>query len=391
MRKISILTLFFVFIVNNIFSAYDNESFDNVPCVIPPESINQESYVMFVGRKNYDTHFYGSGIHDENIWGGCQYVKISKDSIYIKNLMNYGIPSGWWIKGAIKDNKVTFSRNDIIGRVINNNMEYERCYLYLFTCEDGALNPSHDPDYYYNLDEDLVMDYDPVDKTLSNPNHRFCFLPVEKLFSPAGRWTRWLRYYSDPSKDYTYGECYYDRILLKPCSDIPQIPNPPQIKIVKLNGEDYFQLTGDYYGIDDILLNPTRLWYKIYIDGELIDVSNYTMEQYEGYNFYRNVCDGLWYRVIWAEDEDLPRGRKMYVKVPDREYHIVYATLVYRMHALNEEYESLPGYLNNSGLDDIKEENEADGAVYDLTGRRVSRDNLAPGIYISKGQKFIVK
>lgn len=48
-------------------------------------------------------------------------------------------------------------------------------------------------------------------------------------------------------------------------------------------------------------------------------------------------------------------------------------------------------YRVSSGVSDITDAAEENAAVYDLMGRRMTHDNLAPGIYISGGKKFIVR
>ena len=44
-----------------------------------------------------------------------------------------------------------------------------------------------------------------------------------------------------------------------------------------------------------------------------------------------------------------------------------------------------------SGISAIETDRPADGKTYDLMGRTVNGDNLAPGLYIRDGKKFMVK
>lgn len=373
---------------------------DELTChITPPENSTPESYNMFWGVRHSGS--YDSGFFDRYHNSVYQKIIFGQDSIYIQGLMRYGQPYKWWIKGAIKGNKAIFSHREPIGRVIDNRRESKNSDIYLFTCEDGGKIPAHSADSCYNLKEDLILDYDADRHTLSNPNHWFCFRPVCVGNNPDTEWESWPYNMTEPGMDFNYGQCYFDRILITPSSDEPDTPLAPQFSLINLNGIDYFELLGNHVTENGLSTYPGNLTYVVYVKENInrrfypSSSREYLMEgkgneickaKYEGY---------IPYSVIWPEQEEKPRPRKIYYKVQSKPFIESYAIIEGKFYSeygeLKGAYESDRAYLDNSGIEAIGDENEADGAVYDLTGRRVSRDNLAPGIYISNGQKFIVK
>ena len=116
--------------------------------VTAPE--NLETTMYSVSAKGYD--------------GGIANVGFDGNDIYIQGIYN-GMPEGW-VKGTIEGNKAIFKSGQYIGPDYSTNY-----HQYLVSCTSEEV---WDPDYEefyteYSLAEgDIVFDYDPETKTLSN-------------------------------------------------------------------------------------------------------------------------------------------------------------------------------------------------------------------------------
>ena len=158
----------------------------------------------------------------------------------------------------------------------------------------------------------------------------------------------------------------------------PQIPRPPMLK---KDGSSWI-ITGSYYDTRDNVMKLENLYFRVYIDGK-------------PFSFYHDVISTLWIEEPITElpfallnpyetsPDDINFFNFYLDDIPDGAE--VTAELVYYQDGAEH---------TSSGVGSVTDDStpgDAVAPVYDLAGRKVSPDNLRPGIYIRGNKKIIVR
>lgn len=276
--------------------------------------------------ENLETTIYS--VSAEGYDGGLANVGFDGNDIYIQGIYN-GIPEGW-VKGTIEGNKAIFKSGQYIGPDYSTNYHE---YLVSATAEQVW------DDYYgewyteYSLTEgDIVFDYDPETKTLSNSTmflvnagttqvgyaavyDKATIQPfVEVAATPA---TPTDFNVSDPDLDYyLYGYGWGTMEFNLPCSDVDGnyiLPDKlsyvyytrvnGEVKELTLSADDYINLDEDmteipYNFTDDwdiVALGSTHYTYYFVIGPEAFGVQA----------IYRGAGEERRSEIAWYEVEGL--------------------------------------------------------------------------------------
>lgn len=345
---------------------------------------------------------------------GKRYIKVGQinDTVYIGGLIaNYyeddvHAPDDEkisWIYGTVCDSVITFTHKTV-GDYWNINDPSGNTFWPLYI---HALNKP--------FSSDVTLTIDSASRKIWNLNESFEISP------DIWRACWWDDGVMDKIKS----------VNLEKFPDTPQTPKAPLMTKGELKGTAGCFIEPDLFSIDNHLLPASGLYYKIYADGKQfgenelivfrqgdnIHTASWSWE-FCHYDYLLSVQDPILgvercVIAIFNDDEFTPPitskvfipfsfnstigtyfddDEQYYYDSLCEDYSTLYATLVL-INPDGTETESEPAYLQEAGARDVVKENEVkkEDAVYDLTGRRVSRDNLAPGLYISNGRKFIVK
>lgn len=356
--------------------------------VTPPSDMSIEYYT------NGSRYIKVGVVNDTIYFGGLITNSYSKDSNLYQSWTRKSVMS--WIYGTIQDSVITLTKNPV-GEYFNiYDPEVYSFPVYIYPLEESDGN------------KDITLEIDKISKKIGHLNQPFIVSPSE-------------------TKPQWFNEGILDkkkRINLERFPDAPQTPRAP----VMTRGEfSVFSnkifpgcyLEADIFSTDNHMMPASALYYKLYADGGPIDEkkdliffyvsgNDWLTSSFDGMRgsyIYRNIflAHGYQINARYGDDDSTPPSlTKVFIPFSYEgdeydydsiceDYNTLYATLV----LINPDgtvTESEPAYLQEGGIggtvDDayIKEQ-----PVYDLTGRRVNRDNLAPGIYISAGRKFTVK
>lgn len=289
-------------------------------------------------------------------------VAAANDSLYfvfyrVDNA--YFAPESSWVRGHIDGNKVT----------IKNGL---RLYGmgYLFSCEYWSESEYYMEGYsrrtWYAraLDDDIVFDYDAERKWLHNPNHAIWMSDDGSTYyqdSSTHEWSLW------PENLLNAYELTY-------VPEGPLTPQPPKFTYeTGSDGEKYMIIRGNIFSIEGPAMHYDKLSFRIYIDGN----------QYPEHGFswyYGNPTSDGWNRIWKREEYSEP-------------FQEAYAVMVYKYEDGSEVVSTPAPIVDVSGVDEVFREDieDIEAPVYDLSGRRVQPDRLAPGVYIRNGRKFLVR
>lgn len=187
---------------------------------------------------------------------------IDGDDVYLGNLSTN--LKGYWIKGTMKNNEATFPSTSFVG--IDTTTV---CYAYASRVDyKTAYTPYGDAyDSTYIVKEPLVFTYDPSVNTLSSK---------QKMGIHQSDGER------EPLKSTDIFDVY--RVpLISPWVEVPNSPLPPKFSsympwytgVTPAYGGVEFLLS--YYSVDGNYLDPSKLYYSFYIDGEML---TFTPEEY---------------------------------------------------------------------------------------------------------------
>ena len=296
-------------------------------------------------------------------------IATKADSIYVKNL--FPESGSLWLKGRLENGKAIFNRGDVVA----SRGEVKRLGVYSWMMDDPSdpkkimLSPVND---------NLSFDYDPITNTLSNPSAAFdgvadIDLNVKMDFYKLA--------YNKPS--------VYIDAEITPWENKPLTPQSPVI-IAKLGVIDMFEqgphaefLLSDI-SQEGMLMDSERLYYHFTINDNIpVEVTlkdNYGRDyvtadipfNYSGHLNEQETC------VI-------QNGYRWYVYYDSDDIEKISIQLIYEA-ACDKRYSDLV-----TGIDEIAGPSPAteSPAVFDLQGRQVDPDRLAPGIYVRSGRKFI--
>lgn len=271
---------------------------------------------------------------------------------------------GYWIKGTMKNNEVTFPSTSLVG--IDT---ITVSYVYASAVDYATAKTIYGDDYdsTYVTKEPLVFTYDPSARTLSTRQ----YLGIHKsdgVDEPLRS--------SDVFDIYRYA-------MVSPWQSEPGIPMPPifsgYMPFDGVYGGVEFKLS--FYSQDAKYLDPANLFYCFYIDGELQtftpeayinvakDMSRVPFSFYDQYDFYKlGENDRRLY--FYTEPKEKLGIEAVYVYEDDSEEICLSSGIT--------EY-----YINGeSGIElNTADEKRVTSVTYtDLSGQRVSRPTK--GIYV---------
>ena len=322
-------------------------------------------------------------------------VAQSGDSIYIRLYDCTSNPASGmfaidsWIGGKVKDGKI-----HVKGASEVPTYEYEFVNNVLHIKHDSSLgiryfNPAEyetwteiSGDTYrdwgriWTVDEDVLLDYDSDKKWIHNPGS--CIWVSD----------------NNVDSDCTGGRegplwpwAVYDDFELIYVPEGPLTPRSPQFMLgtykdpVTWKEEKCLLLNGSIISDEGPAMHYYRLYFRVYIDGQPYALSHW--EDEPRYDLWMDYGG----RKTW-------NGYSKSMRVPfDRPFQEAYAVMVYKYKDGSEVVSAPAPIVDMSGVDEIFREDPEDvsAPVYDMSGRRVRPDRLAPGVYIRNGRKFMVR
>lgn len=290
---------------------------------------------------------------------------IDGDDVYLGNLSTN--LKGYWIKGTMKNNEVTFPSTSLVG--IDTTTV---CYAYASRVDySTALTAYGDPyDSTFVVNEPLVFTYDPAANTLNSK---------QKMGIHQSDGVR------EPLKSTDIFDVY--RVpLISPWVEKPNKPLPPKFSAVmpwitdmtpNYSGVEFLL---SYYSVDGNYLDPSKLYYSFYIDGEMVtftpeeylnvtkemDLVPYTFD--DDYQFYK-VSDNTRRLYYYHQPKEKIGLEALYVDDVDGK-PVTYSSGI-------SEYYFDPTGINNTTLEEGKVESIT---FTDLSGRQILRPGK--GVYI---------
>lgn len=290
---------------------------------------------------------------------------IDGDDVYLGNLSTN--LKGYWIKGTMKNNEVTFPSTSLVG--IDTTTV---CYAYASRVDySTALTAYGDPyDSTFVVNEPLVFTYDPAANTLNSK---------QKMGIHQSDGVR------EPLKSTDIFDVY--RVpLISPWVEKPNKPLPPKFSAVmpwitdmtpNYSGVEFLL---SYYSVDGNYLDPSKLYYSFYIDGEMVtftpeeylnvtkemDLVPYTFD--DDYQFYK-VSDNTRRLYYYHQPKEKIGLEALYVDEVDGK-PVTYSSGI-------SEYYFDPTGINNTT---IEEGNVESITFTDLSGRQILRPGK--GVYI---------
>lgn len=287
------------------------------------------------------------------------------DDVYLGNLSTN--LKGYWIKGTMKDNEVTFPSTSLVG--IDTTTV---CYAYASRVDYSTAYTAYgDPyDSTFVVNEPLVFTYDPAANTLSSK---------QKMGIHQSDGVR------EPLKSTDIFDVY--RVpLISPWVEKPNKPLPPKFSAVmpwitdqtpNYSGVEFLL---SYYSIDGNYLDPTKLYYSFYIDGEML---TFTPEEYINVKKEMDL-------VPYTFDDDLhfykvsDNTRRLYYFHQPKEKIGLEALYVDEVDGKPVTYSSgiTEYYFNATGINitTLEESNVESITFTDLSGRQILRPGK--GVYI---------
>lgn len=290
---------------------------------------------------------------------------IDGDDVYLGNLSTN--LKGYWIKGTMKNNEVTFPSTSLVG--IDTTTV---CYAYASRVDYSTAYTAYgDPyDSTFVVNEPLVFTYDPAANTLNSK---------QKMGIHQSDGVR------EPLKSTDIFDVY--RVpLISPWVEKPNKPLPPKFSAVmpwitdmtpNYSGVEFLL---SYYSVDGNYLDPTKLYYSFYIDGEMVtftpeeylnvtkemDLVPYTFD--DEYQFYK-VSDNTRRLYYYHQPKEKIGLEALYVDEVDGK-PVTYSS------GITEYYFNATG-INNTTLEEGKVESIT---FTDLSGRQILRPGK--GVYI---------
>lgn len=290
---------------------------------------------------------------------------IDGDDVYLGNLSTN--LKGYWIKGTMKNNEVTFPSTSLVG--IDTTTV---CYAYASRVDYSTAYTAYgDPyDSTFVVNEPLVFTYDPAANTLNSK---------QKMGIHQSDGVR------EPLKSTDIFDVY--RVpLISPWVEKPNSPLPPKFSAVmpwitdmtpNYSGVEFLL---SYYSVDGNYLDPSKLYYSFYIDGEMVtftpeeylnvtkemDLVPYTFD--DDYQFYK-VSDNTRRLYYYHQPKEKIGLEALYVDEVDGK-PVTYSS------GITEYYFNATG-INNTTLEEGKVESIT---FTDLSGRQILRPGK--GVYI---------
>lgn len=310
--------------------------------VTPPSDFNEEGFKMYYGL--------GQSVLGKALRGG-----FSGNTLYIKGLYN-NLPNAW-VKGELKDNKITFGSAQYIGD--DYSMGYR---MYMF---GGISEQVWNDDYQlylkqFSLRDNIVFDYDPDTRTLTAGQTDVIIINTGK------KQVGWADLMEGPE--------------VTPFNEVPATPANPEILSLSDYSTDYgygyFMFDVPMFDTDGNFIDPAKITIKMWVDGE-------------PFTFYADEYYGL------REDtEELPYffNNNENIFASDRNHYIYFYFTGFDKLGVQSIYRG-GGETHASGIyywpdgveDGIEGVSESHGAIVgttytDITGRRTTKPGK--GIYV---------
>lgn len=315
--------------------------------------------------KVYDGLMLHLNLNGESVQLPVKYA-FDGDDVYLGNLSTN--LNGYWIKGTMKDNEVTFPSTSFVG--IDTTTV---CYVYASNALSKKVQAEYSEyDSTYVVNEPLVFTYDPEANTLFTKQN-LCIHQSNGVSEPLTTMDI-FDYYSHP--------------LISPWVEVPNKPFPPII--TSYLPWDYSGVIDSYYGavefklsfysIDGKYLDPSKLYYSLYIDGEMqtfspekypslekeIDLVPYSLDDRR---YFEKVNENLRHLVYFTKPKEKIGMEALYVTEVDGR-PVTYSSGI-------TEYYFDPTGINNTTLEESKVESIT---FTDLSGRQILRPGK--GVYI---------
>ncbi len=296
------------------------------------------------------------------------------DDIYFQGL-SYGDPGGW-IAGKIGGGKVTFPAGEF------SSLNTQTRYFYspgrmnrLFAArEDKGYDGFKPVCDYIPLEGDLVFEYESVSGALTPSGEDAVMMFTDGPDHP-------VRYRCNHTQDGWQPYVGHDDVFKSPV--LKRVPPGPQIPRQPVVDYENRKIKGSYYDIDKNVMRADSLFFRVYVNGERL-------------MFYQDMLYNYWFEEPVAEvpvsmlytykersDKDAYCCLSFRENFPDGAE--VTAELVYYQDGAEHSSSGVGPVTGDSTSGD------AVAPVYDLAGRKVSPENLRPGIYIRGNQKIIVR
>lgn len=327
-------------------------------------------------------------------------VALSEDSIYFR-LADRGqsqyesefdgpFYTDSWVRGKIQGDKVVINRPAKLmsyrGMEGDDGPDHSKFagYKYFNASKFWTENTYHTDQHYYmsynveTIDKDITFDYNPNLKILNNPD---CDIWVSSYQKDEAGYESYDTPFLPCSPIYSDFELIY-------VPDGPLTPKAPEFLYESSCPTDrknnkYLILNGSILSEEGLAMHYSELYYRIYVDGKPY-IYDYTLNG-----------DPITDINMGYKGRQSRNGNHLWLThIPcDKPLSNAYAVMVYK-YADGMETVSAPTQLRDvSKINELVSEDQEDmtSPVYDLSGRCVKPENLSPGIYISKGKKFIVK
>lgn len=319
----------------------------------------------------------------------------SADSIYIRLYDVTSNPASGlfaidsWIGGKVEDGKVRIKGTTEVPtyeyEFVNNvlHVKYDSFLGYRYfnpaqyeTWTEISGDTYRDWGRIWTVEEDVLLDYDSDRKWIHNPASCIWVSDNKVDWDCTGGREGPLWPWS-----------VYDDFELFYVPEGPLTPRVPQFKLGTYNDPLTWEekkcllLSGCVTSEEGPSMHYYRLYFRVYVDGQPYVLSYWEDEpRYDLWMDYggRKTWDGY--------------GKSVLVPF-DRPFREAYAVMVYKYEDGSEVVSAPAPIVDVSGVDEIFRDNSEDVAapVYDLSGRRVKPDRLAPGVYIRNGKKFMVR
>lgn len=226
--------------------------------------------------------------------GVGHYAKLAMDGddIFVQGIFAEQPES--WIQGKRDGNKVSFPSGQYLGEDLDQNY---------YTYFAAATIEEEWDDYYeewYNVyvyDEEIVFDFDEETMTMTSEENKAIA-------------------YNTSDTQILYLNVLHSPVIKKQPTEISQTPqNPYDLTFINEYYESYgynwLEFNLPMYNVNDELLNPTDLYYIIYIDGDemVFDPIDYinidyemTLIPYDFNDLYDFVADGNYHEVYFYFD-----------------------------------------------------------------------------------------
>lgn len=208
--------------------------------------------------------------------------------------------------------------------------------------------------YAQTLEDDVVFKYDADRKWLYT---------LQKIWITPGHPYKWQMEGSNKEGPFAPDDLFgsYELIYVP---EEPLTPQPPKFLYeAAADGKKYMRLNGSVFSVEGPAMHFDRLKFRIYIDGNPI----------QGYYDYAEWCYG----------HDFSGWNIIQVNLEYEEsFQDAYAVMVYKYEDGSEIVSAPAPIVDVSGVDEVFREDieDIDAPVYDLSGRRVRPDRLAPGV-----------